>query len=252
MYGRYKRRYRRSYGRRYRRFFKRFYRRRMTRKSRMGRIRTRNMGFLLSDRLKVKLRFTSNVAVVLDNNGNQATAFSGNNAFDPDDSGTANGQPTGWDIYTQLYRFWYCSGSKITVRFINPNNDLSVSSDPVIGPMTVGIVPGTNILSNTDMVTMQPRDWPYSKEVYINSFPALNSKTIKTYIATKKIYGYSTANNSNFVAAVTSAPTNKWYWNVYAQSAAIPATSGVGKEYYARIQIVYYVNFFSRVEIPTS
>ena len=217
----------------------------------MGRIRTRSQGFLLPDRLKVKLRIEMNFTMTLDSNGNQATQFLGNSPFDPDGSGTSNGQPTGWDIYTQFYRFYYCPGSKIKCRVINTNNDLQTAADPITSQQNIGIVPGTNQLSNTDLVTMHPKEWPYSKEFFLPPYPASPTmKTFTSYMATKKIYGYKTADHPNFISAVTASPSNLWYWNIYSTSPN--GISAVGKQTQWRVEITYYCHFFGRVEIPVS
>lgn len=192
-----------------------------------------------------------NFGMIADSNGNQATTYLGNSPFDPDGSGTSNGQPTGWDIYTQFYRNYYCSGSKIKVQVINLNNDLSAAADPIVSQLNVGVVPGTNQLSNTDLVTMHPREWPYCKETFLAPYPASPStKKITSYMATKKIYGYRTADNPNFIAPVGMSPTNLWYWNLY--EVCPNGILAAGKSTSWRVEITYYVQFFSRVEIPVS
>lgn len=243
------RRYRRKFKKAVKKYYKRKYGR-GRKYSKHGRIRSRYQGLLLPDRLKVKLRYTIDFTLTLDGNGLVAEDLAGNDPFDPDNSGTPNGQPTGWDQYTAYYRFWYCPGSKIKCRMINVNNDIAAANNPILGNATFGIVPGTNILSTADLVTMQPRGWPYSKEAYVSSFPASNVKTLTNYMATKKMYGYKTSTNSNFIAQVTTSPTNKWYWNFYVKNQSALAASG--QKYDFHVELTYYVHFFGRQEIALS
>lgn len=244
---RYKRKTR-KFARKVKKYFKRKYGGRKY--SRMGRIKSRSVGMLLPDRLKLKLKFNYNAQLACDSNGNGTFRVTGNDPFDPDNSGTSNGQPTGWDIYTQLYRYCYCSGSKINLSFVNANNDLGGGNDPIVGELIFGVVPGTQSLSNTDLVTMKPNEWPYCKERYVSSYPASNVKRISHYCATKKLYGYKTADNKDFIATTGASPTNIWYWNFYQISPQ--GISGVGKIGYWRVTITYYIHLFGRAEIPVS
>lgn len=247
---RYKRKARKLY-RRAKKYFKRRYGR--GKHARAGRIRSKYVGFLLPDRLKVKLRYSATVSLVCDVNGRITGVLAGNSPYDPDASGSGNIQPTGWDQYSAFYRFWYCPGSTIRLQIQNPVNDTAQTN--AVGSKIFGVFPATNQLSNLDLATMDPTEWPYVTEKYLNSWPALNVTRIKKYMATKKIYGYKTADNPNFIAntgntGTGSNPTNQWWWNLYCYSPY--GTTGDGDAIVVRLSITYYVHFFGRQEIPIS
>lgn len=199
---------------------------------------SKRFGFLMPDRLLVKLKWTLTFTITDGGTGLYTRVFGGNNAFDPD-TGAGSSQPTGWDQYAALYRNYYVGGSKFKLEAINTG-----STDIT----TLGVIPATTQLSTTDLGTMIPTEWPYCTERTLGPLTSSFSRTIlKRYMSTKKIVAYKTSNNANFVTATSSAPTANWYWNLYA--------TGSGSSFgnvTARLQITYYVQFFGRQEIATS
>jgi hypothetical protein len=213
--------------------------RRGNRRTRGARIKTTKAGFLLGDRLKVKLAYTDFYDSTTDANGVYTYTYTGNSPYDPDVTGLGI-QPTGWDQYSNLYRFYYCSGSKITATVVNKNSSNSIRW---------GVSTGTNVLSAADLAVMDPTEWPYTKWRTLG--PSTTSKsvgTVKNYLSTKKVYGYKAATNTNFIASVAGPnPTNLWYWNVFIANPALTATT-----FTISLKIVYYVIFFQRPEIGIS
>ena len=211
---------------------------RFRRKLRGGRIKARSQGRLLADRTKVKLTYTLLFNAATDANGLYTYLFSGNSPYDPDVTGVGF-QPTGYDQWSAFYRFYYCSGSSIRIALMNLDSTKL---------LRWGVVPGTNQLSTGDLATMDPIEWPYCK--YRDAGPLSSSKSytrLKSYMSTKKIYGYRTATNNNFIASVTGNPTNIWYWNLFVNTPSL-ASSNITLS----LTITYYVTFFGRQEISIS
>lgn len=186
----------------------------------------------------VKLQWTAESEVQIDTNGLYARTISGNSAFDPD-PGVSARQPTGFDQYTALYRFYYVAGSKCLVELINTGTTEVVE---------FGVFPATNQISTTDLATMEPADWPYATTKTLGPLASSFSRArFRKYMSTKKIYGYKTSNNDNFVASISASPTNQWWWNFYAVNfTAAEATLRI------RIRVIYYCHFFGRQEIAFS
>lgn len=227
-YGRIRKRYRRTG-----RFLRKRYRR-----AKGGRIKTRKGGMLVSDRFKVKLKYSLLISGNTDASGDYTYVFSGNSAYDPDVSGVGF-QPTGWDQYSALYRFYYVSGSKLRFQVINQ------STTDVI---KVGCFPATQQLSSGDLATMDPAEWPYSRWALLGPTSSSRSvKDIKSYMSTKKVYGYRTSTNPNFISAISANPTNQWYWNIW-----VTTLVGTSPGFTLSCTMTYYVNFFGRQEIAWS
>lgn len=231
---RYRRKTRRPFYRRRRTTFKRrFYGRR-----RGSHARVRRQGYLLADRTVVKLSYTLTTLITTDSSGFYARSLSGNSLFDPD-PGVGSVQPTGFDQYSAFYRFYYVAGSKCSMDLINTD-----AADVV----SVGLFPSTNQISTTDLTTMYPEDWPYVTDKTLGPLSSSFSRCrFKKYMSTKKIHGYKTSNNSNFISAVTGSPTNQWWWNIYGLN-----TGGDAINLRAKIKITYYCHFFGRQEIAAS
>lgn len=235
--------------RRLRRIFRRrrYGRRRNTRASR---IRTRSVGFLLPDRLKVKLRWQATETLTFDDQGLVVTNYLGNGPYDPDGDGSFTHQPTGWDQYCALYKEYYCSGSSMKVTAINN------SGDAVDGGNIFGVYPAIDPINTTDMLTIAPVGYPYCTEKFLNILNGPGGLvTIKKYMPCKKIYGKRTSTDPTFFGtagsqALGTNPTALWWWNFYAS--ARQGSEAEGKSITLRITITYYIQFCIRREIPRS
>lgn len=213
-----------------------YYRRRF--KKRASHITTRRNGYLLPDRQMVKLAYTYMQVDSTDVAGLYARTFSGNSLFDPDPS-VGGAQPTGFDQYAAFYRFYHVAGCKIRLEFINTDSSSVIQC---------GVVPGTNQLAAGDLTVMYPLEWPYSVERTLGPLTSSFSRCmLNRYMSTKKIYGYKTSNNGNYISAVSASPTNQWYWNIWVRNAAAAAVP-----FRIKIKLVYYCHFFGRQEIEVS
>lgn len=213
-------------------------RRRFYGRRRGSHARVRRQGYLLPDRQVVKLRYTFSTDVTTDTGGQYTRSLSGNSAFDPD-PGSGSAQPTGYDQYSAFYRFCYVAGSSIKLELINTEGTDCI---------TFGCYPATNQLSTGDLSTMEPSDWPYVTEKTLGPLTSSFSRSrFKKYMSTKKIHGYKTSNNSNFISAVTASPTNQWWWNLYALN-----FGGDEATMKLRVKLTYYCHFFGRQEIAVS
>lgn len=215
-----------------------YYRKRLYKKR--STIKTRSIrNVLVPDRFFVKLKYRAQGQLTSDANGVVTVNFVGNGPFNTDLGGD---QPTGWDQYTSLYRFYYCAGSKMTLEMVNTESDRT---------WTAGLFPATNQLANGDMASVAPADYPYCTEVLIGQQATSRSyHRWNKYMSTKKIYGYNTAGNSNFIASIAANPTNAWYWCFYVSTAG--TTPAMGEIMMYRCTITYYINFFGRAELTVS
>lgn len=212
---------------------------------------------LAPDRLKVKLRWTVNTLYTLNAGGYAIANITANSPYDPDGSGSANIQLTGWDQYSALYNEFLCSGAAIKAEFTNCNNDLAGAADPTISDVYFGVIPSyRNPLTTSDLSAGSPGEQPYCKEVVVPPYPGPNRKRIKHYMSTKKIYGRAGTKYDEGYYGLTgnigtgSNPTHLWYWNIYAIAPA--GAAAASKKYRVRFTVTYYVIFSGRKFINIS
>lgn len=204
---------------------------------RSGRARVSRQGFLIADRTVVKLRFrtryplTSSSGVI-----STLQQFRGNSPFDPDFTGVGV-SAAGFTTYSSIYNSYRCYGSSIMVQWCNTGT----SAGTQVMQVGVSATPASAVSYTT---IDQLLENPYGK-VKILSFNA-NVPRTKMYMSTAKIEGVhkkTVVSDDAYGSAVTTNPSNPWFWNIMAQSVDQTTTSVT----VAYVTITYYCEFYGRI-----
>lgn len=193
---------------------------------------------VMPDRLFVKLNYVDDLS------GTSSTTtsgwlYSGNDIYDPLTS-LGGHQPLGSSEYGQLYNRFFVRGSKISVKFVTANAGTSVF-----------IIPSNQnvLLPNITTIIEQP-DAKYNVVA-----PGVGKTIMKHYWTTKKAFGTKNIGPqddpySGYTGGTGtgSSPGNLWYWNIGFRNVD-PSTTG---SIFAQVKITYYVEYFSRKQLPQS
>lgn len=164
--------------------------------------------------------------------------FAGNSIFDPNVSGGGH-QPLYRDQYAAVYNQYRVLGSSIKVDVINVSNNSS---------LIWCIEPNTSIGSPTDISQIYEQSRAGAPKIV--PVASRISSRLKKYSSTRKVCGLTKAqsNDSELSSQMGGNPNNLWYWNLFFQSA--DNTSVV--DCVVMVKLVYYVQFFDRVQAAQS
>lgn len=167
--------------------------------------------------------------------------FRGNGVYDPNRTGTGD-QPLGHDQYSALYEKFLVRGSAIK---------LTMTNNTVVPTVCAVVAKNT---STTPSVWDVIYEKPYSRVATVLSNNVLaRPPMIKMYFSTKKMLGLGSvkAENSTYVGTCTSSdPVDQWYWHICVgafDQNSLPATNLT-----IRVDLTYYVTYFSRLPLPES
>lgn len=171
--------------------------------------------------------------------GFSVRAFFGNNIFAPDANASGvSTQPYGMDQIATLWQQYTVTGSAIelTVENLITSNSCSFC-----------LVPSTNSSSyaNFDDARADPKALP---PVLLGSSTSgwKTMHTFKAYKSTAEMEGLPPStilNDDTYSAAVTSSPTNQWYWTIYTQP------TGGNSSYRIQLKMIYYVRWSKRYNL---
>lgn len=190
---------------------------------------------VIADRIRIKLKYNTYVSLA----GTLGVPFSQiyqNSLNDPDLTGSGQ-QPLGFDQWSNFYSKYRVNGMAISIQGGNTNSNT---------PLLFSVYPAltSSLPSTPDAVFSQP----YSKTVSVPQASGNSKVTIKNYMSTKKIYGYTNIDQEDdFTADYNANPVNLWYFIVYGYSSnsSIPTFQGI-------VRITYYVELFDRVSFNMS
>lgn len=191
----------------------------------------------ISDRCFVKLNyvdsFIANPGTVYDRK-----AFYANSLFGPEGS-LAGHQPMYFDQYATLYARYRVLGCSIRVDAINRSGSQALE---------YCIWPNTGNSSITSIAKMLEQG--YAKSIKFVPIAQRVASVAKGYCSTRKCLGLTKAQmaEKDYSASVGSAPTEIWYWNILFNSA--DGIDLVNASY--RVKLVYYCEFYERVEMSQS
>lgn len=174
----------------------------------------------------------------------QSYYFAGNSLYDPDQiSSLVGSQPMGYDQWSQFYKSYFVSSSKITV-------ELAALSAYVA---KIVLLPS---LDQTTMNSIVASEQPRAHSCLITSVQG--ARRMKHFMSTKRIFGVNHLNNDDeeYVGKTGNFPTGSdpqklWYWRIQCASFG---TSGASDNVRVpmRVRIKYYVKLFNRIPLAQS
>jgi len=217
------------------------------------------------DRQFVKLRYSTGITFTIEAGTGVITQFIGNGLSRPHVSDATWHSPYGFDQWALLYQMYRVHGSSCRVRPAFPDSSGT-------GAVTLVLAPFAAIDANTAYPSVPTGDYPlneYPYVKYIQSSPYIASGSrgnqLKSYISVSKIIGIpkkAISDDMTFAAQTnikgTQSSTNPaadsggisrlFHWWI----AALPAGATDSISFLVTVDIVYYVEFFSRRILPFS
>lgn len=135
--------------------------------------------------------------------------LSGNGPFKPVVASTTH-QPMGWDQWSLLYNAYYVVSSRIRVVF----SQATTAATSVY----VGIIPQVDLSVPTNYTNLIEQPQSHWKAVG-EDISGKSIVTVTHAASTKKVLHIrDLSDNVNQVSAVTSNPTQLWYWLIFAKA----------------------------------
>lgn len=182
------------------------------------------------DKLNCKLRYTEQLIISASSHD---FIFSGNSVYDPNYSAVGT-QPRYFDQLAAIYSQYYVKASKMTIQCLNQGSE----------PFGYCILAHSDPTARTFTYAIEERDGtPFQ---VIHPYVSL-SKKLQCYATTKDIVQYQSKHQLE--AAVTTSPTEQWFFHVCAANLTSVPTSNSGS---ITISIEYYVTFYNRFRIAPS
>jgi len=211
---------------------RRRFRRRAMRRSRSIAPRPVNMGYLLPDRVRVKMPYFSG-KIAISGGVVEERVFSGSDIRDPDVTGIGH-YPMLFAEYMALYYRFYVAGSKFKATlFVSGSGAYSNAGEMVLLKNT-----GSSLVtsSHTRTEVMEQRG---AKTRVFGGTGSTGPCSIVGYGSTKRIL--SAPGRTSYDASGTSSlsPNDLWYWH-FVMYSPDETTSLAG---YYDIKVVYYVEF---------
>lgn len=189
---------------------------------------------IIPDRLFVKLKYFRESLLAMNSAANSQVFWRGNGAYDPE-GGLGGHSPMGYDQWAQLYQNYRVHKSFIKIRLARTSESIHMS----LTPSTISSIP---------LNTYTAKEMPYTKYTTVSTSLALRP-LVSSSMMSKKIFGVkSISYEDGFSSTVGNVPTDQWFWvmnfSSYNGSTAITA--------YFDIEIVYWIEFFNRIELSQS
>lgn len=169
--------------------------------------------------------------------------FSGNSPYDPDATGVGV-QPYSWDQLAAFYNYYRCNAAKIVCTFY-PSTPVTTTSKQaaIIFPLGSAAQPTNH--SFPDLMQIAG-----AKMVQLSSGRLDNRPIVlKHYWSTKKAWrGVYNAKDNDFVAAMNTNPSQRWYFHVYTDSVDAATNATI----YMDVRITYYVFLENRIPLAQS
>jgi len=216
--------------------------RRKTRKTRRTPL-THNLGYLLPDRLRIKLPYVENIV----NYAAAATpieyTFNANDLYDPNRSGVGH-QPMIFDQIAAFYDRYYVSACSFRADLISGSSGIYTGSGVIM------VIPNNSItaLTATLTPTIIMEQEKLRKKYFSNNGGSKDRVTLTHYQTTKRMpvapgrYSYDAS------AAVGAQPVDGWYWHVIIASQDDASTISASVRY----KLVFSCEFSQRKMVASS
>lgn len=188
---------------------------------------------VLPDRTFVMLKYFVEGKLLLSGASANTISFRGNGAYDPE-FGIGGHSPMGYDQWAQLYQNYRVHKSAI---------NFTISSTTV--PVNISVTPSTT--ANIPPSTSIAREYPYNRYLTIAG-TSQGCVSVKHAMMTKNVFGLKSIKyEDNCSSLVGGLPTDQWFWttNISSYNGGVSTTS-------CNIQLVYWMEFFNRVELTQS
>jgi len=187
--------------------------------------------------MNMKLKFWANpsLSVAVNNQANYRYRPTAAFDIDPALGGTSM---AGFAELAGFYNMYRVLASKISVTVANPS---------ALYPITVIVIPmnadPTNAETAANVVASVGNPYAKTKQTGLLGSPPV---VIENSMQTEIIYGDPQIfYDHNFASAVTTVPTNNWFWNVAIYVQTVFATAVI-----LNVQITVDVEFFDRFFLP--
>lgn len=166
----------------------------------------RRVGLIMPDRMFTRLRFYGLGAQTLTAATNASLRYRPTSAFDTDPNLGSAAVP-GFTELAAFYSAYRVTTSKATIRFVNPS--ATVGIQVVLLPLNQD--PGASPPSST--TDFWPAN-PYAIKKLLGCGGS-RAETLSCTMSTEKIFGSKMVYfDDAFSSAVTTNPTNNWYWAI--------------------------------------
>jgi len=197
------------------------------------------MPTLLPDRMLIKMVYqenTNNTLTVPANQRYGIRQFYGNAIYDPD-TYIGNRGCYGYKEWSAFYNKYRVSASKIIIKAINRTQGQVYR---------VSVFPADQSVNNASTLTYAASQ-PYAKSKYC-SILGTEPTLLKNYMTTVRMEGDKGAKfDISFASSYNDNPKNLWYWDIVAETLNNESDSETGL--YIDVQIVYYVELYSRRDL---
>lgn len=184
----------------------------------------------LPDRIRVKLVYCD----ILNQAGAASAIFQyvGNDLFDPQLSAGGH-QPYMFDQWAAMYARYRVYGSSLRAEIINESG--TAAAQVIIYPASVPATTADKIIEAAEM--------PRAGMTHIIPVASRYPIHLKRYVSTRAIAGLKkgvVSTDDSYSAAVTTGPSNKWYWNIVSES--IDSTTNL--DLWITVKLVFYAEFY--------
>lgn len=195
-------------------------------------------GIGISNEMFTKLKYNTNLVLTMTLGSMVTYQFRGNALYDPDLTGTGQ-QPQYFDQYALLFNKYRVAGSKVRLAFSNTTASVA---DQQLNKVVLSARPTTDMYSNL----LQASEAPNSRTGF-SAFSATAPGKLVSYRSTSQVEGIkkiASKIDDDFASAVTTNPTNQWYWTIYAGpfNSQYATTCTIVVD----VNITYYVKFYDR------
>jgi hypothetical protein len=164
---------------------------------------TRNVGYYMPDRLRVRQRVSHLMEPLTMTSGLFYFLCYGNSAFNPG-AGNFTLQPIDYQQYMGFYYKYRVLGSSINIKVIN------ITSGAING-MWFALYPSVNSdsgITSYDKAAVQK----YSKVSFMGNSVGLSILTLSNSMTSSKIFGANVYNDESYSGDFSNNPDYKWYW----------------------------------------
>lgn len=188
------------------------------------------------DYIDIKLRYIEVGAKTAGGVTMSQAIYSGNSLFSPAVSGGygTSHQPISFDQWSALYRTYFVKASAIKLSFV------------VSAPCAIAVLPCQSVSVPSSI----PATFEAARAKSMIASSTNGRTSLRHYMSTATIYGLRNLSNddANYVAISSSDPSNNWYWTINYQDPDGSTNLHVDM----KVEIIYYVRLFNRINLATS
>ncbi len=191
----------------------------------------------IGDRARTKLRYVDINSIPLTGLNYGEKIYRLNSVFDPDYSG-AGAQPLGFDQWAAFYTRYRVLAAHYKCEFAAPTS---------LAECSVGLIP--NLVNTIDNVDSYVYAEPYAQSTIFSTNGGWKP-TLDGEITMEKMFGLTRSEMSeeNYTALTSANPVNMAYLHVRAAT----LSGGLSGTCYFKLEIIYDVEFYGRVELELS